>query len=105
MRPVYFRVVGMEPISAKDNILVGKGGNIEFCTFLMKVRGMVLDSQGLDRGVANGSLMVQGAIYIADREWLQEASQGEVVLHSKGMAYDDSFSSTIKESLGTDFFS
>ncbi len=86
----------MEPISAKDNILISKGGNIEFCMFLMKVSGMVLDLQGLDRGVANGSLMVQGAIYIVDREWLQEASQGEVVLHSKGMVYDDSFSSTIK---------
>ena len=50
--------MGTEPISAKDNILVGKGGNIEFRTFLMKVRGMVLDSQGLDGRVANGSLTV-----------------------------------------------
>src|SRR5882762_4151308 len=38
----------MEPIRAKDNILVCKGGDIEFRTFFMKVRGMVLDSQGLD---------------------------------------------------------
>ncbi len=70
MQPVYFRVVGTEPISAKDNILVSKGGNIEFHAFLMEASGMVLDSQGLDSCVVNGSLAVQGAIYIADREWL-----------------------------------
>ena len=50
--------MGTEPISAEDNILVSKGGDIEFCAFLMKVGGMILDSQGLDSCVVNGTLVI-----------------------------------------------
>ncbi len=73
-RPIKFRVMGFEPICAKNNIVCANRDDVEFGAFLMKVMGGVGNTNVLNSSVTNRAILVYRAIDITDLERLIEGA-------------------------------
>ena len=64
--PVKFRIMGFEPVCAKNDVVSAYGSNVKFGSFfvVMIVRG--LDVKSLDCSMSDRDSFVQGAVNIFD---------------------------------------
>ena len=105
MRPVEFRVMGLEPIGAEDDVVSANGCDVEFGAFLVIV-GRIggLYSDGLDRGRSDWSILVGGTVDIFYSKGGTESSECKRVFQGEVMVNDHSFGSAVYKGCCTDFF-
>ena len=82
--------------------MCGDGGNVKLGT-LEVVGSAILDQDGLDRGMADGTGIIQGSIDIFDGKRGAKGSKCEGMVLGKGRIDNHTFCAAIEEGVSTDF--
>jgi hypothetical protein len=65
--PIQFRVMGFQPVGAKDDIVGTDRRDIKFGVFFMVMVVRGLDADGLDCSMSDRASFVQGSVNVFDR--------------------------------------